>query len=103
MTCALQGARDCYSGRHGFKGHVARFSFSGGVEDVSGATVIYRENPYQAFVFSFRVVVPSMKRIAAFCLTTWSAAALLYFGQHSVALIALSGVVVFGGYDLLRP
>ncbi|MEP9326917.1 hypothetical protein PPMP20_27855 [Paraburkholderia phymatum] len=32
-----------------------------------------------------------MKRIAAFCLTTWSAAALLYFGQHSVALIAVSG------------
>jgi hypothetical protein len=44
-----------------------------------------------------------MKRIAAFCLTTWSAAALLYFGQHSVALIAVAGVIVFGGYDLLRP
>ncbi|WP_277398026.1 hypothetical protein [Paraburkholderia sp. Tr-20389] len=44
-----------------------------------------------------------MKRIAAFCLTTWSAAALLYFGQHSVALIAVSGVIVFGGFDLLRP
>jgi hypothetical protein len=35
-----------------------------------------------------------MKRIAAFTLATWSAAAILYFGQHSVALIALSGVVV---------
>jgi hypothetical protein len=44
-----------------------------------------------------------MKRIAAFSLATWSAAALLYFGQHSVALIALSGVIVFGGFDLLAP
>jgi hypothetical protein len=44
-----------------------------------------------------------MKRIAAFSLATWSAAAILYFGQHSVALIALSGVVVLGGFDLLRP
>ncbi len=44
-----------------------------------------------------------MKRIAAFTLATWSAAAILYFGQHSVALIALSGVVVLGGFDLLRP
>jgi len=45
----------------------------------------------------------TMKRIAAFSLATWSAAAILYFGQHSVALIALSGVVVLGGFDLLRP
>lgn len=44
-----------------------------------------------------------MKRIAAFCLTTWSAAAVLYVGQHSVSLIVLSGVIVFGGFDLLRP
>jgi hypothetical protein len=44
-----------------------------------------------------------MKRIAAFSLATWSAAAILYFGQHLVALIALSGVVVLGGFDLLRP
>ncbi len=44
-----------------------------------------------------------MKRIAAFCLTAWSAAAILYFGQHSVALIALSGVVVLAGFDLFRP
>ena len=44
-----------------------------------------------------------MKRIAAFAIATWSAAAILYFGQHSVALIALSGVVVLGGFDLLRP
>jgi hypothetical protein len=39
-----------------------------------------------------------MKRIAAFSLATWSAAAILYFGQHSVALM-----VVLGGFDLLRP
>lgn len=45
----------------------------------------------------------AMKRIAAFSLATWSAAAILYFGQHSVALIALSGVVVLAGFDLLRP
>ncbi|MGF6243598.1 hypothetical protein SAMN05444165_0056 [Paraburkholderia phenazinium] len=45
----------------------------------------------------------TMKRIAAFSLATWSAAAILYFGQHSVALIALSGVVVLGGFDMLRP
>jgi len=45
----------------------------------------------------------TMARIGAFCITTWLAAAILYFGQHSVAMIALSGVVVFGGFDLLRP
>jgi hypothetical protein len=44
-----------------------------------------------------------MKHIAAFSVATWSAAAILYFGQHSVAMIALSGVVVLGGFDLLRP
>lgn len=44
-----------------------------------------------------------MKRIAAFAVTSWSAAALLYFGQHSVALIVLSGVVALGGFDMLRP
>ncbi|AXL50393.1 Putative membrane protein [Paraburkholderia caffeinilytica] len=44
-----------------------------------------------------------MKRIAAFCLTNWSAAGLLYFGQHSVALIVVSGVIVLAGFDLLRP
>ncbi|WP_345815351.1 hypothetical protein AAGS40_23525 [Paraburkholderia sp. PREW-6R] len=44
-----------------------------------------------------------MKRIAAFSATTWSAAALLYFGQHSVALIVMSGVVALAGFDLLRP
>ncbi|MDN7948802.1 hypothetical protein [Burkholderia multivorans] len=46
---------------------------------------------------------PTMARIGAFCITTWLAAAILYFGQHSVAMIALSGVVAFGGFDLLRP
>ncbi|WP_281291359.1 hypothetical protein [Paraburkholderia panacisoli] len=44
-----------------------------------------------------------MKRIAAFALTSWSAAGLLYVGQHSVALIALSGIVVLAAFDLLRP
>lgn len=44
-----------------------------------------------------------MKQIAAFAAATWSAAGLLYFGQHSVALIAVSGVVVLAGFDLLRP
>ncbi|EEA00327.1 conserved hypothetical protein [Burkholderia sp. H160] len=44
-----------------------------------------------------------MKRIAAFTLSCWSAAGLLYVGQHSVALIALSGVVVLAGFDLWRP
>ncbi|MFL9891849.1 hypothetical protein P0D71_13800 [Paraburkholderia sp. RL17-383-BIF-A] len=44
-----------------------------------------------------------MKRIAAFAMTSWSAAGLLYFGQHSVALIVVSGVVALAGFDLLRP
>ncbi|MGF6574911.1 hypothetical protein SAMN05443245_3545 [Paraburkholderia fungorum] len=44
-----------------------------------------------------------MKRIAAFAVTSWSAAGLLYFGQHSVALIVVSGVVALAGFDLLRP
>jgi hypothetical protein len=45
----------------------------------------------------------TMKRIGAFFISTWLAAAILYFGQHSMALIALSGVVALGGFDLLRP
>ncbi|SAK74970.1 membrane protein [Caballeronia pedi] len=44
-----------------------------------------------------------MKRFLAFCLAAWSAAALLYFGRHSAALIALSGVIALAGFDLLRP
>jgi hypothetical protein len=44
-----------------------------------------------------------MKRFAALCVTAWSAAALLYFGRHSVSLIALSGVLMLAGFDLLRP
>jgi hypothetical protein len=44
-----------------------------------------------------------MRRLAVFSLASWSAAALLYFGQHSVALIAVTGVVVLASYDLLRP
>jgi hypothetical protein len=44
-----------------------------------------------------------MKRIAAFCVASWLAAGILYAGQHSVALIALSGVVMLGAFELLRP
>ena len=44
-----------------------------------------------------------MKHIAAFSIATWSAAAILYFGQHSVSMIVLSGVVVLAGFDLFRP
>jgi hypothetical protein len=50
-----------------------------------------------------RIKKSIMKRFAALCATAWSAAALLYFGQHSVALIVLSGVLVLAGFDLLRP
>ena len=48
-----------------------------------------------------RIVI--MKRFAGLCLAAWSAAALLYFGRHSAALIVLSGVLVLAGFDLLRP
>ena len=44
-----------------------------------------------------------MKRLAVFTLAAWSAAALLYFGQHSVALMAVTGGVVLASFDLLRP
>ena len=44
-----------------------------------------------------------MKRIAAFTATLWSAAALLYFGQHSVAIMAVTAVVVLGSLDLFVP
>lgn len=44
-----------------------------------------------------------MKRIIAFTLTTWVAAAILLIGRDSSALVALSGVVVFAGFDLLSP
>ncbi len=43
-----------------------------------------------------------MKRFLALYLAAWSAA-LLYFGRHSAALIALSGVLALAGFDLLRP
>ena len=66
--------------------------------------VISSIGPFLKPVFeASRTGHPIMKRIAAFSLATWSAAAILYFGQHSVALIALSGVVALGGFDLLRP
>lgn len=44
-----------------------------------------------------------MKRIGAFFIASWSAAAMLYLGRHSVPMIAMSGIVVFAGFDLLRP
>ncbi|SAK68671.1 hypothetical protein [Caballeronia ptereochthonis] len=44
-----------------------------------------------------------MKRFAGLCLAAWSAAALLYFGRHSTALIVLSGVLALAGFDLVRP
>ncbi len=44
-----------------------------------------------------------MKRMGAFFAASWSAAAILFIGRHSPALIALSGVIVFAGLDLFRP
>ncbi|WP_082716366.1 MULTISPECIES: hypothetical protein [Burkholderia] len=44
-----------------------------------------------------------MKRIGAFFIATWSAAALLYLGRHSVPMIAMSGVVALASFDLFRP
>ncbi|MDR5814363.1 hypothetical protein QCE62_12290 [Caballeronia sp. LZ033] len=44
-----------------------------------------------------------MRHLAGLCVAAWSAAALLYFGRHSVALIVLSGVVMLAGFDLVRP
>ncbi|CAG2149862.1 hypothetical protein [Cupriavidus plantarum] len=44
-----------------------------------------------------------MKRTIAFTLTTWLAAAILLLGGDSPAYVVLSGVVAFGGFDLLRP
>ncbi|ALF91051.1 MULTISPECIES: hypothetical protein [Ralstonia solanacearum species complex] len=44
-----------------------------------------------------------MNRMGAFFIASWTAAALLYFGQHSLPLTVLSGVVVLAGFDLLRP
>jgi len=44
-----------------------------------------------------------MNRMGAFFAASWLAAGLLYFGQHSLALTALAGVVLLGGFDLLRP
>ncbi|WP_233871584.1 hypothetical protein [Paraburkholderia adhaesiva] len=44
-----------------------------------------------------------MRRIGAFCLSTWLAAAILFLGRHSVPMIAVSGVVAFAGLDIFRP
>ncbi|GAB5099194.1 hypothetical protein YK56LOC_49110 [Caballeronia sp. HLA56] len=45
----------------------------------------------------------TMKRFLALCLAAWSAAALLYFGRHSTALIVLSGVLALAGFDIVKP
>lgn len=44
-----------------------------------------------------------MKRIGIFFVASWTAAAMLYLGRHSVPMIALSGVAALAGFDLLRP
>ncbi|ANA35234.1 hypothetical protein [Ralstonia mannitolilytica] len=44
-----------------------------------------------------------MNRMGAFFAASWLAAALLYFGQHSLAFTALAGIVLLAGFDLLRP
>lgn len=44
-----------------------------------------------------------MNRMSAFFGASWLAAALLYFGQHSLPLMALAGVVLLAGFDLSRP
>lgn len=44
-----------------------------------------------------------MRRMVAFCISMWLAAAVLLLGRHSVPLMALSGVIVFAGLDLFRP
>ena len=44
-----------------------------------------------------------MRRMGAFFISTWLAAAILFLGRHSVPMIALSGVVAFAGLDLFRP
>jgi len=44
-----------------------------------------------------------MRRIGVFVAASWLAAAMLYFGRHSVPMIALSGVVALAGFDLSKP
>jgi MFS superfamily sulfate permease-like transporter len=44
-----------------------------------------------------------MRRMGAFFVASWLAAAVLFLGRHSVPMIALSGVIVFAGFDLFRP
>lgn len=45
----------------------------------------------------------NMKRLLAYSLVAWLAAAILILGGDSPPMIALSGVVALGGFDLLRP
>uniref|UniRef100_C6BLZ9 Uncharacterized protein n=3 Tax=Ralstonia TaxID=48736 RepID=C6BLZ9_RALP1 len=44
-----------------------------------------------------------MNRMSAFFAASWLAAALLYFGQHSLPVTAVAGVVLLAGFDLFRP
>lgn len=83
-------------------GHVARFLLDS-ANHAFRSSVLYKGKPLNVIAIVRALAQFSMKRIAAFSLATWSAAALLYFGQHSVALMALSGIIVFGGFDLLAP
>ncbi len=50
-----------------------------------------------------RTIGVIMNRMSAFFAASWLAAALLYFGQHSLPLTALAGIVLLAGFDLLRP
>lgn len=39
--------------------------------------------------------------IGVFCIMMWFVVVIFYFGQYFVVMIVFSGVVVFGGFDLL--
>ena len=80
-----------------------RVAFSVCLHAYRTALTAERRTPCGTHSLHYAFEEHTMARIGAFCITTWLAAAILYFGQHSVAMIALSGVVVFGGFDLLRP
>jgi hypothetical protein len=44
-----------------------------------------------------------MRRAIGFTLAMWASAAVLYLGRDSMAMVALSAVMVFAAFDLLRP
>ena len=64
-----------------------------------------KDPPKKAHVDSIAAKAPdyAMVRIGALCGASWLAAAVLYFGRHSVVLMALSGVIALAGFDLVRP